>query len=172
MVFLTVTSYLTVSHRHRQVRAHAELLPLAARRATTSSTPSREHFRPGGSPCPVKSQKYGKRVNNIPRAPRRQSLIKAHLRVGDEWIEVGVGNVSLTGLMVRFPGMPAVGTQMELRRRGVAIIGEVVWSTLTRFEMRSFSEIDQAALLEAGLQQKSHALPPERPRFWHWRKTR
>lgn len=94
------------------------------------------------------------------------------MRVGDDWVEVGVGNVSSMGMMVRFPSEPAVGTQIELRRRGLTITGEVVWSTQTRFGLRSFEEIDQAALLEAGLQTKSGVPSPKQPGLWHWRISR
>jgi hypothetical protein len=94
------------------------------------------------------------------------------MRLDDEWVEVGVGNVSSTGMMVKFSGGPPIGTHIELRRRGTTITGEVVWSTQTRFGLRSFGEIDQAALLEAGLQSKSLAPPPDRQSFWHWRKSR
>lgn len=76
------------------------------------------------------------------------------MRLGDDWVEVGVGNASPTGLMVKFADGPATGTQVELRRRGMVITGEVVWSTPTRFGLRSFEAIDVAALLEAGLQRK------------------
>ena len=94
------------------------------------------------------------------------------MRVGEDWVEVGVGNVSSSGMMVKFPGAPPIGTYIEVRRRGTSITGEVVWSTQTRFGLRSFEEIDQDALVEAGLQAKSLAPPPVGKSFWHWRKSR
>lgn len=105
-----------------------------------------------------------------PRAPRRQVFGKAHLLIEGEWVEVSLANVSATGVMVKFPGGLPVGTRIELRRRGLAIAGEVVWSTSTRFGVRSFEEIDQSALLDTGLQPKVAEKPlPARKRIWHWR---
>lgn len=107
------------------------------------------------------------------RAPRRQAFVTAQMRVGDEWVEVGIANVSSTGLMVKFPGGPRVGNAVELRRRGTSIAGEVVWWTATRFGLRSFEEIDTAALLESGLQPEiADMSPPRAATQWHWRHNR
>lgn len=90
--------------------------------------------------------------------------------VGGEWVEVNLSNVSVTGLMVKFPGGLPVGTPVELRRRGIAITGKVVWSSSTRIGIRSFGEIDQSSLLDAGLQPKPSAnSAPLRKAWWHWR---
>lgn len=108
-----------------------------------------------------------------PREPRRQTFIKAHMSVAGEWVEVGIANVSSTGLMVKFPGGPKVGMTVELRRRGMLITGEVVWWTATRFGVRSFEPIDHAALVESGLQTDiSDMAPPNPDAGWHWRQTR
>ena len=107
------------------------------------------------------------------REPRRQAFVKAQMRVADEWVEVGIANVSSTGVMVKFAAGPNVGQTVELRRRGVAIRGEVVWRTQTRFGVRSFDEIDPAALVESGLQPEVADIIVPRPAVtWHWRKTR
>jgi hypothetical protein len=107
------------------------------------------------------------------REPRRQTFVKAHLLNGSEWIEVTLGNVSETGLLVKLQGGREVGTQVELRRRGTTILGEVVWSTEKRFGVRSFEEIDVPALLEPGLPTKQADMsPPEPYHPWFWRETR
>lgn len=111
-------------------------------------------------------------MGKSPRPPRRPTFIAAHLRNGDEWIPVKIGNLSATGVMVKATSRPAVGTHVELRRRGVAILGEVVWSTGTRFGVRSFEAIDQAALGDEQAEQPSKVPPPQKPSFWHWRKSR
>lgn len=104
------------------------------------------------------------------RAPRRQIYIKAHLLLGFEWVEVSLANVSSTGLMVKFPGGFTVGKEVQLRRRGMTILGQVVWSTQTRFGVRSFEEIDLSALLEAGLQPRvTDISKPKKNILWHWR---
>jgi len=109
-------------------------------------------------------------TNNSPRAPRRQTFAKAHLRVEDDWVEVSLANVSSTGLMVKFPGGLAVGSDVEIRRRGSVIKGTVVWATSTRFGVRSAEQIDQSALLDAGLETAvSPKAAPVRKGLWHWR---
>ena len=104
------------------------------------------------------------------RAPRRQTFVKAVLLVGSDWVEVSLANVSSTGLLVKFPGGMAVGTRVEIRRRGTVIVGEVAWSSSTRFGVRSREKIDESALLDAGFQSKvSESNAPIRKAWWHWR---
>ena len=104
------------------------------------------------------------------RAPRRQVFTKAQMLVAGEWAEVSLANVSETGLMVKFSGGLPTGTQVEFRKRGTRITGEVVWSTSTRLGVRSFAQIDQSALLDAGLQPVAaqHSGPAKKG-WWHWR---
>lgn len=78
------------------------------------------------------------------------------MRAGEEWVEVTIGNISTSGLMVKCQAATPVGSHVEVRRRGTAIIGEVVWSMRTRFGLRSFEPIDLEALTtESGLSVKS-----------------
>jgi hypothetical protein len=111
-------------------------------------------------------------VGRQSRAPRKTAFIKAHMRDGEQWLDVSIGNVSSSGLMVRSQAFPPVGATLEIRRRGVTINGEVVWSTKTRFGLRSFEPIDLDALTaESGLnvsQQNDEA--PVRRGLWHWRR--
>ena len=104
------------------------------------------------------------------RAPRRQVFAKAQMLVAGEWTEISLANVSETGLMVKFSGGLPAGTQVEIRKRGTTILGEVVWSTPTRLGVRSFAQIDQSALLDAGLQPVAaqHSGPAKKG-WWHWR---
>jgi hypothetical protein len=107
------------------------------------------------------------------REPRRQTFIKAKMRISDEWFDIGIANVSATGLLVKCPTPPAVGTRVEIARRGTRIVGEVMWSRRTRFGLRSDEEIDQSALIEAGLQPLTSDLsPPPTTSWWHWRRSR
>ena len=105
------------------------------------------------------------------RAPRRQTFTKAQMLVAGEWTEVILANVSDTGLMVKFSGGLPAGTPVEFRKRGTTISGEVVWSTSTRLGVRSFAQIDQSALLDAGLQPiaTEHSGPAKKG-WWHWRR--
>lgn len=104
------------------------------------------------------------------RAVRKVALIKAQMRVLDEWTEIAVGNVSATGLMAKCPAPPAPGAEVEIRRRGTVIIGRVVWSTATRFGMASDAPIDVEELTAgSGLQIQQIHEGPSRKRLWHWR---
>ena len=106
------------------------------------------------------------------RAERRITFTKAHLLVGDQWIEIGIGNVSETGLMARSAQLPTVGTEVEIRRRGTVIYGYVVWSANSRFGVSSQTPIDVDGLLAGSdLQRRSVAEHPEsslHSNFWKW----
>ncbi len=81
------------------------------------------------------------------------------MRTGELWQEVTLANVSASGLMVKSAEAPAVGSQVEIRHRGVTISGEVVWTTRSRFGVRSVEEIDLSALT-------AHSdLQPDRRKF-------
>jgi hypothetical protein len=107
------------------------------------------------------------------RAQRKVALIKAHLRRGDGWIEIAVGNISTTGLMAKCPTPPAPGTEVEIRRRGSVIAGRVVWATATRFGVHSAVPIDvEEFTAESGLTAKHADAGPTRSGLWHWRQSR
>src|SRR5687767_11108892 len=81
------------------------------------------------------------------RAERKLAFVKAHMRADDAWTEITIANVSSTGIMVKCLEPPAVGSEVELRRRGTTITGQVVWATPHRFGVHSFGEIDCDTLL-------------------------
>lgn len=68
------------------------------------------------------------------------------MRVKGAWVEVAIANISASGLMVRSALAPSMGAEVELQRRGLTIKGVVVWSSSTRFGIRSFEPIDVQAL--------------------------
>ena len=107
------------------------------------------------------------------RAPRKTAFIKAQMKGGEEWLEITIGNISATGLMAKSQTNPPVASVVEVRRRGAVIIGQVVWSTRTRFGLKSSEPIDVEALTaESGLdvgQARSGAPPPPPRRLWRWR---
>lgn len=94
------------------------------------------------------------------------------MRDGDAWTEVTIGNISVSGLMVKCPEPRAVGSQVELRRRGVTVDGRVVWSRRSRFGLQSTEPIDVDALTaQSGLTvNQSHAETLPRQGLWHWRR--
>lgn len=106
-----------------------------------------------------------------PRAPRKVVFMKAHMREDVEWVEVGIGNLSATGLMVKHRRPPLVGAEVEIVHRGVRISGCVAWVAGSRFGVQSTAPIDVNALLAGShLAQRTTVLAPERRRIWHWRK--
>ena len=109
------------------------------------------------------------------RADRKITFIKAYLMRGEKWIEVGIANASRTGVMVKCSAPPAEGAEIEIRRRGCAIYGRVVWVSGSRFGLASYDPIDVDALLaEAGsLGEACRASAPPRPnRYWQWQRPR
>ena len=88
-----------------------------------------------------------KMLGRLHRPERKLASIKARLRVGDEWADITLINVSLNGLIVRGPQSPSIGEQAEIRRRGLRIAGVVHWSTATRFGVHSLEPIDIPALM-------------------------
>lgn len=104
------------------------------------------------------------------RAVRKVAPINAHMRAGEKWVEIALGNVSATGLMAKCSAPPARGAEVEIRRRGTVITGWVVWSTATRFGMASDAPIDVEELTGAsGLQAQKADEAPSRKWLWHWR---
>ena len=90
---------------------------------------------------------------------------------GEEWLDITIGNISTSGLMVKCQAPRPIGATIEIRRRGMAIKGEVVWSMPTRFGLRSFERIDVEALTaEGGLNiHQTRVETPFHSKLWHWR---
>ena len=105
------------------------------------------------------------------RTSRRITFAKAQMRDDSDWTEIGIGNISSTGLMVKCSEPPPVGAEVEIRRRSVRILGRVVWKSRSRFGLQSSETIDVEALLEgAGLQpHRVESSAPIKLRLWHWR---
>lgn len=80
-----------------------------------------------------------------PRAPRKTALTRAKVQVGNDWLNISISNVSATGLMVKVSGGPAGGCRTRNPPPRADSPGRGVWSTRTRFGLRSFSAIDVAA---------------------------
>jgi len=82
------------------------------------------------------------------REPRRTVILKAQMRDADGWRAVTICNVSSRGLMAKCSTRPAKGAYIELRHRGVHIVGRVAWVQGSRFGVRTQDKIDIDALLE------------------------
>jgi hypothetical protein len=83
---------------------------------------------------------------SIPRPARVFTALKAHMRLGDDMSEITIVNCSESGLLAKCDAPPAVGDEVEIRRRGVTIVGTVVWSERRRFGVRAYQPIDIASL--------------------------
>ena len=104
------------------------------------------------------------------RTSRRTVFVKAQMRDDLDWAEIGIGNISNTGMMVKCSHPPTIGAEVEIRRRSVRIIGRVMWTSRSRFGLQSNEPIDVETLLQgAGLQPKqAETSRPPKPRLWHW----
>lgn len=109
------------------------------------------------------------------REQRKITFTKAYMAVGEEWVEVTIGNISSTGMMVKCNDVPARGASVTIRRRAAGVSGTVQWVNGRRFGLKADEPIDLEAFLamsaaEANLHQPAtlHA-PRLLDRVWHWR---
>lgn len=106
------------------------------------------------------------------REERRIVFVKAWMRVGEEWPEIGIGNISSGGFMAKFNTPPAVGETVEVRHRGLTIFGRVAWVSGRRFGVEASEPIDLEALLaksDLGAVSVEGPAPSPRKWLWHWR---
>jgi hypothetical protein len=96
----------------------------------------------------TKHRYYRPMASLKPRELRRTVILKAQMRVADGWRAVTICNVSSRGLMAKCSAPPAKGAYIELRHRGVHIVGRVAWSQGLRFGVRAQDNIDIASLLD------------------------
>lgn len=99
------------------------------------------------------------------------AMLKVKMADGGQWVDVTLANVSPTGFMAKAAVIPSVGEIVHIQHRGTEIKGEVVWTTRTRFGVRSLEEIDLSTLLaKAEIDVKASSNTPRiEPRWWHWR---
>lgn len=106
------------------------------------------------------------------REKRRVVFVTARMRAGDEWPEIGIGNISPGGFMAKSSSPPDVGEKVEVRHRGLAITGRVAWVSGRRFGVEASQPIDTESLLassELGGKASGVAEPQARKWLWHWR---
>src|SRR5690606_30114952 len=83
------------------------------------------------------------------REPRRQVILPARMRVGGQWCDVRIRNVSSRGLMAQGEDAPQTGTYVEIRRADQVVIGRTVWRNGDRFGVRTQDQLNVEALLGA-----------------------
>src|SRR3569623_2056164 len=91
-----------------------------------------------------------------PREERRNSLLHARLRSDAGWSDVTIGNVSSRGMMLHSASGLQRNAFVEVRHRGVCVVGRVVWSPGVKYGVRTQDVVDVPALLSP--------MPTKRPR--------
>ncbi len=94
------------------------------------------------------------------------------MRVGEEWQEIAIVNVSAGGLMAKADVPPPQGSEVEIRRRGLTIMAKVLRTSGRRFAMQAHEPIDLDSLLaKSGIDLKAADgdAPPGKGWAWHWR---
>lgn len=82
------------------------------------------------------------------REPRRQILVKARMRVGGDWYDVSIRNVSSRGMMLVSDRPPPPGAYIEIRKTFMTIIARAVWVRDGFFGIRTQDRIDFDELME------------------------
>jgi hypothetical protein len=93
------------------------------------------------------------------REPRTNVFLDARMRMGSSWLSASIRNVSKRGAMVALPSPPPAGTYVELRRGGMIIIAQVVWSDHQRCGLRSQRDISLSHLCETNPHQERYDGP-------------
>jgi len=81
------------------------------------------------------------------RDRRCTTLLKAHVRSDDGWLDAIVCNVSARGMMLHGEGLPRRGTFIEICSDTLSVAGQVRWSAGDRCGVRTREAIDLAGLL-------------------------
>ncbi|VVT25106.1 conserved hypothetical protein [Sphingomonas sp. EC-HK361] len=88
------------------------------------------------------------------REPRRRVLVKARMRLGNDWSDVSIQNVSSRGLMARAGGAaPQQGAYIEIRKATIVIVARAVWVKGQMFGVRTQDSLDIEGLLQSAADQ-------------------
>lgn len=86
-------------------------------------------------------------MNVRPREARRKVLIPSRMRVGADWTDVCIHNMSSYGMLVGGDDAPAAGSYVDIRRGSHVIIGRVVWKKDRFFGVRTQDRLDIDGLI-------------------------
>nr|WP_280524727.1 PilZ domain-containing protein [Sphingomonas japonica] len=84
------------------------------------------------------------------REPRHPVRVTARMRVGNQWQDVAIRNVSSRGMMLAAETPPSAGEYIEIRKAMLVIVARAVWVRDGVFGIRTQDRIDLGELLEAG----------------------
>lgn len=82
------------------------------------------------------------------REPRRKVLVNARMRVGTDWRDVSIRNVSSRGLLLVSDEPPPPGAYIEIRKTFMTIVARAVWARDGFFGVRTQDDIDFDELME------------------------
>lgn len=82
-----------------------------------------------------------------PREDRITVLIPSRMRLGAQWVDIVIHNVSSRGLMAGCDTPPAPGSYVEIRRGTLVIVGRVAWSKARFFGLRSQDRLSVQGLV-------------------------
>ncbi len=100
-----------------------------------------------------------------PREERLPLVLPARMLANEGWRDVTVCNVSSRGMMLRCATPPERNSFIEVRHKNVCFIGRVVWSSSSKFGIRTQDKIDFSKLLScspadgrtAGTERRMHS---------------
>jgi hypothetical protein len=81
------------------------------------------------------------------REPRKKVNIPARMRLGSEWADICIRNMSSRGLMATTAAQVKSGSYVEIRRGTIMIVGRVVWVYGASFGLRTQEQLDLAAVV-------------------------
>lgn len=95
------------------------------------------------------------------RAPRTKVLIAARMRMGRDWSNVSIRNISPQGMMLWSDAPPAPGSYAEICGSATALAVRVVWVKDGYFGVRAQDRIDVDSAVRGGNWRPSdpHPLP-------------
>lgn len=80
------------------------------------------------------------------------------MRLGSEWSDVSIQNVSSRGLMARAETPPKQGAYIEIRKAAIVIVARAVWVKGQNFGVRTQDRLDIEALLQSAAAQRAQAV--------------
>lgn len=81
------------------------------------------------------------------REERVTVLVPARMRVGPQWTDVVIHNVSSRGLMAGSDVTPQTGSYVEIRRGAIVIVARVMWAKGRFFGVRTQDRISAGGLV-------------------------
>jgi Flp pilus assembly pilin Flp len=85
-----------------------------------------------------------------PREPRISVCVPARLRLGAQWSDARILNVSSRGLLIHARGPAERGSYVELRRGDQLIIGRVMWRSGSLAGLRAQDRVPVEAIVSSG----------------------